>query len=100
MNQATLAGRLSLAPRSITDIVDALERDGLVDRTPDAHDRRARIVALTPAGRTAFAAAQVVRLEAMNEIFGRLSIRDRTTLVALLATISANLPTGDTTCGQ
>jgi DNA-binding MarR family transcriptional regulator len=100
MNQATLAGRLSLAPRSITDIVDALERDGLVDRTPDAHDRRARIVALTPAGRTAFAAAQVVRLEAMNEIFGRLSVRDRTTLVALLATISANLPTGDTTCGQ
>jgi DNA-binding MarR family transcriptional regulator len=100
MNQATLAGRLSLAPRSVTDIVDGLERDGLVDRALDANDRRARIVTLTPAGRAAFAAAQVVRLEAMNEIFGRLSATDRTTLVALLATISANLPSGDVTCGQ
>jgi DNA-binding MarR family transcriptional regulator len=50
MNQATLAGRLNLAPRSVTEIVDALERDGLVARAADAHDRRARIVTLTAAG--------------------------------------------------
>ena len=32
MNQATLAGLLGHAPRSVTETVDALERDGLVER--------------------------------------------------------------------
>lgn len=100
MNQATLAGRLSLAPRSVTEIVDVLERDGLLSRTADANDRRARIVGLTAAGRDAFAAAQVVRLETMDEIFGSLSATDRATLVALLARISTKLPSGDINCGQ
>jgi DNA-binding MarR family transcriptional regulator len=39
MNQATLAGVLGFAPGSVTDTVDALERDGLVRRTEDPHDR-------------------------------------------------------------
>ncbi len=42
MNQSTLAGLLGFAPRSVTDTVDALERDGLVTRTEDEHDRRQR----------------------------------------------------------
>ena len=32
MNQATLAGLLGFAPRSVTETVDGLERDGLVQR--------------------------------------------------------------------
>jgi DNA-binding MarR family transcriptional regulator len=100
MNQATLAGLLGFAPRSVTDTVDALERDGLVTRTDDANDRRARIVALTPAGRDAYAAAQVVRQKVMNEIFGTLGAGERATLVGLLATIRTNLPSGDITCGN
>jgi DNA-binding MarR family transcriptional regulator len=100
MNQATLAGLLGLAPRSVTDIVDALERDGLVARTDDKADRRARIVALTPAGHDAFATAQVARGKAMDEIFGSLSARERASLAALLTTIRANLPSGDSSCGR
>jgi DNA-binding MarR family transcriptional regulator len=95
MNQATLAGLLGFAPRSVTDTIDALERDGLVARTEDENDRRARIVALTPAGRNAFEAAQVVRLKTMNEIFGSLSARERSALVALLTTIRTNLASGE-----
>lgn len=98
MNQATLAGLLGFAPRSITETVDALERDGLVVRTEDEKDRRARIVALTPAGEEACAAAQLVRMKAMDEIFGTLSARDRATFVGLLSTINTNLPSGDATC--
>jgi DNA-binding MarR family transcriptional regulator len=100
MNQATLAGLLGFAPRSVTDTVDALERDGLVTRTEDKADRRARIVALTPAGRDALGAAQVTRGKAMNEIFGSLSARERATLAALLATIGKNLPSGDSGSGH
>jgi DNA-binding MarR family transcriptional regulator len=99
MNQATLAGLLGFAPRSVTDTIDALERDGLVVRTEDERDRRARIVALTPAGRNAFEAAQVVRTKTMNEIFGSLSARERSALAALLTTIRTNLLSGDNSCG-
>jgi DNA-binding MarR family transcriptional regulator len=100
MNQATLAGLLGFAPRSVTDVVDALERDGLVVRTEDEHDRRARIVALTPAGHDALAAAQLTRHKAMDEIFGSLSDRERASLAALLTKIRTNLPSGDSSCGQ
>ncbi len=100
MNQATLAGLLGFAPRSITDTVDALERDGMVIRSEDKCDRRARIVALTPAGHEAFAAAQITKLEAMDRIFGCLSARERGTFVSLLNRIRTNLPSGDSTCGD
>jgi DNA-binding MarR family transcriptional regulator len=98
MNQAKLAGLLGFAPRSVTDTVDALERDGLVTRADDENDRRARIVALTPAGHDAFASAQVVRLKAMEEIFGSLSTAERDSFVALLGKIRTNLPSGEDSC--
>jgi DNA-binding MarR family transcriptional regulator len=94
MNQATLAGLLGLAPRSVTEAIDWLERDELVVRTLDANDRRARIVALTAAGLQACGAAETARLQAMNETFGRLPPADRATLAALLTTIRSTLPSG------
>jgi DNA-binding MarR family transcriptional regulator len=100
MNQATLAALLGFAPRSVTDILDALERDGMVARTEDKADRRAHIVALTPAGHDAFATAQLTRCKAMDEIFGSLSARERASLAALLNTIRTNLPSGDSSCGH
>ena len=100
MNQATLAGLLGFAPRSITETIDALERDGLVTRQEDPNDRRARIVALTPDGSDALAAALVVRAKAMGEIFGTLSPPERSRLIALLTTVRENLASGDNRCGQ
>ncbi|HEY2043428.1 MAG TPA: MarR family winged helix-turn-helix transcriptional regulator [Jatrophihabitans sp.] len=100
MNQATLAGLLGFAPRSVTETVDGLERDGLVTRTDDPHDRRARIVALTAPGREALEAAMTVRSKTMNEIFGVLSTAERAQLVSLLTTIRTNLVQGETDCGN
>ena len=42
---------LRIAPRSATEVVDALEERGLVERRPDPADRRATLVALTDARR-------------------------------------------------
>ena len=95
MNQATLAGLLGVAPRSVTDTVDGLERDGFVIRADDANDRRARIVEMTPSGRDALACVQAVRLKAMDDIFGTLSAQQRATLASLLTTIRVNLPSGE-----
>jgi DNA-binding MarR family transcriptional regulator len=50
-----LSTAVGVRPRTITGFVDALEADGWVERRPDPDDRRATIVALTPAGQTAFA---------------------------------------------
>jgi DNA-binding MarR family transcriptional regulator len=46
-----LADDLAMTPRNITGLVDHLERDGLVERVPDADDRRSVRAKLTPAGR-------------------------------------------------
>jgi DNA-binding MarR family transcriptional regulator len=51
----TLSEAVGVRPRTITGLVDALEADAWVERRPDPGDRRATIVALTPAGQTAFA---------------------------------------------
>ena len=98
MNQATLAGLLGFAPRSVTDTVDALERDGLVTRKDCPNDRRARIVALTRAGHDARHSAEVVRNKAMEELFGSLSAADRATLVTLLTKVRSDLPSGEDSC--
>jgi DNA-binding MarR family transcriptional regulator len=45
-----LAERLNVVPRTITDVIDVLERDGLVQRVPDPADRRSTRAELTEAG--------------------------------------------------
>lgn len=52
-----LAGAQNLVPRTITGLIDNLERDGLVRRVPDPLDRRSIRAQLTKAGRA--------RIEAM-----------------------------------
>jgi DNA-binding MarR family transcriptional regulator len=42
--------RLQLHPTSVTNIVDRLEKDSLVQRTPHPTDRRTTLVAITEAG--------------------------------------------------
>jgi DNA-binding MarR family transcriptional regulator len=98
MKQATLAGLLGFAPRSVTETVDVLEREGLVTRAEDPNDRRARIVSLTESGHEACATAAAVRTKTMNEIFGVLSPTERAQLVSLLSTVRTNLVQGDTDC--
>ena len=55
-----LAERLGADPPYVTLIVDDLEQRGLVQRTPHPQDRRAKLVALTAAGRAAAARADAV----------------------------------------
>jgi len=53
-----LADRLQADPPYVTLMVDDLEKRGLVQRLPHPEDRRAKLVQLTPAGRTAVARAE------------------------------------------
>jgi DNA-binding MarR family transcriptional regulator len=98
MNQAALAVRLGFAPRSVTDAVDALLRDGLVDRYADPTDRRARIIELTPAGSTALARALKVKLEIFDRTFGTLHPDTRSELAALLTSVGRTIPSATGAC--
>jgi DNA-binding MarR family transcriptional regulator len=55
-----LAARLNADPPNVTVIVDDLEQRGLVQRTPHPHDRRAKLVQLTKAGRSVAARADAI----------------------------------------
>ena len=48
MPQARLAQLLGIAPPSVVRLVDRMERDGWVQRTEDAADRRVKLVAPSP----------------------------------------------------
>jgi DNA-binding MarR family transcriptional regulator len=82
--QSVLAADMGLAPHSITDIVDGLERQGLAERRPDATDRRAKLVAITEAGQICLDVAMGIRERLLTQIFGALGEADRATLLRLL----------------
>jgi MarR family transcriptional regulator for hemolysin len=49
--QSELAEMLDLQPISLTRLLDRLAQNGLIERRPDPHDRRANRLYLTPAAR-------------------------------------------------
>ncbi len=84
MRLGELAQHLRVAPRSVTDVVDALEERGLAERTPDPTDRRAQVVGLTPEGRRLVDEVDTARRSGAEAHFGRLSERDRASLRRIL----------------
>jgi DNA-binding MarR family transcriptional regulator len=87
VRQNVLAADLGLSPHSITDIVDGLERQGLAERLPDPTDRRAKLVAITKAGRSCLTIAHATRERLLRQIFGTLTEEDRATFLRLLDTL-------------
>lgn len=84
---STLSEHLGIAPRSTTEVVDALEQRGFVARRPDPDDRRATLVEVTAEGREAGVAMRTARTQQADEVFARLSEADRGRLAAILHTL-------------
>jgi DNA-binding MarR family transcriptional regulator len=80
-----LAERLRCVKSNVTQLVDRLEADGLVNRTADPNDRRSRLAVLTDAGRKAYARGSQIQAEAERELFGALTAEETSTLHRLLA---------------
>ncbi len=79
-----LAGSLMVTSGGMTAIIDRLERQGLVARTPHPNDRRGVLVALTDEGRELADRAMEAHVATEHELLGALSDQDRTRLAALL----------------
>jgi DNA-binding MarR family transcriptional regulator len=81
MRLSALSDHLHIAPRSATEVVDALESRDLVRRRPDPDDRRATLVELTGHGTIVLDA---IRGTESERVFGRLSPADRAHLARIL----------------
>jgi DNA-binding MarR family transcriptional regulator len=85
-----LGAKTLLSRTQVSRVVDALQARGLVARTPSPHDARSVGVALTPAGRDAFAEADATRRAALAEVFDeRLDETDIAALEAAWAKLKA-----------
>ena len=74
-----LSEHLRIAPRSATEVVDALEEARLVERRPDPDDRRA-----TPRGAEVMEAIRAARAAEADDFFARLDEADRAALADIL----------------
>jgi DNA-binding MarR family transcriptional regulator len=89
IKQARLAEELGLAARSITQALEAMERDGLVRRVPDGADRRAKVVTVTDRGARALADGEAAGDEILRRIFGGLGMDQLERLDEALAVVDA-----------
>jgi enoyl-CoA hydratase/carnithine racemase/DNA-binding MarR family transcriptional regulator len=85
LTMGELSRRLMVSGGNVTSIVTGLERDGLVRRRSPAHDRRTSYVALTEAGRTAFAEMARAHERWINELLADVGDEDVDALTDLLA---------------
>jgi DNA-binding MarR family transcriptional regulator len=79
-----LAAAARLSKQAMTGLVKRCEADGLVEREPDALDRRAFNVRLTSRGHELRAAAEEVLDELDEELARALGARDRDALIRAL----------------
>lgn len=99
-NQAAIADQLGIDRTVMTSIIDALEANGLVRRTPDPRDRRARQITLTEAGvaRLTGLAERVRQVD--DDLLAGLSEEDatllRTSLIHVAKGLAEHKPGGNT----
>jgi len=84
MRQSELSDRLKIAPRSTTEVIDALQARDLAGRRPDPDDRRATLVELTEHGTNVLDAIREARGSEVERVFGRLSQTDQAHLARIL----------------
>ena len=87
MRPSELADALRIAPRSATEVVDALEQRGWVRREPDPTDRRATRLVPTDDGRQLVERIDDVRREASQRVLDVLTPAQRRTLHEILAVV-------------
>ncbi len=91
MRMGDLAAALSITPRTVTTLVDALEKDGLLVRLPDPTDRRATLLELTPTARAHAEQVHAVQHDLSEEVVASLDATQRRQFLDLLLRLQDDL---------
>ena len=86
-----IAEVFGLAPRTVTDTLDGMERQGLVRREPDPKDRRAKQIVITDEGRRALAATEPLRRDLLGQVLGSLTSNEQDEFARMLAKLEGAL---------
>lgn len=84
ITQQELAERLLVTKGNVCGVLDRMESAGLVERRPDAKDRRANRIHLTRQGRAALHGAFPAHLGMIQRCFETLSLAEQRTLHQLV----------------
>ncbi|HSC90778.1 MAG TPA: MarR family transcriptional regulator [Gaiellaceae bacterium] len=94
LSNAQLARRAYMTPQSMIEVIDALERKGLIRRGPHPNHRRVYPATLTAKGRRVLAACDVAVEEMEEEMLAELDTDERETLLASLKICVRSLHAG------
>ena len=92
MTQRTIGQRLVVSASDMTGLIDRLERRGLVRRQPARHDRRKKLLRITPHGVKQLEAVWPHHVEAITRLCQVLSDEESERLVATMAKLRAQCP--------
>ena len=86
--QTELARMVGLDKTTMVVTMDELEAAGLAERRPAPADRRARVIAVTPAGRKKLKQAEQIGDRIREDVLSALPEEDRETFVDALTTLA------------
>ncbi|WP_438484958.1 MarR family winged helix-turn-helix transcriptional regulator [Streptomyces sp. S186] len=89
VSQAELGRTVGIDPKDIVAIVNDLQKDGLVSRTPDPKDRRKNAIGISADGKRRLRRTERLGDAANAELTAALSDEERAQLIALLTRIVA-----------
>jgi DNA-binding MarR family transcriptional regulator len=90
--QQQIGSAMGIDPSTMVSLVDQLESAGLAKRRPQAQDRRAREVLITPKGRLTLKRGRELATEVEDDVLQGLSPAERRRLVTLLRKAFAAAP--------
>lgn len=98
--QTELAREIGLDKTTMVVTVDELEAAGLAERKLSKHDRRARVIGVTPAGRRKLRQAEEISARIQHDVLGELPAREREALLNGLCRLVSGRLSEPVECSQ
>lgn len=89
--QAVLADRMGVEPMTLSAYLDRLEVHGLIVRTTDPTDRRAKVISPTPAAEVIFERVRPLAMEVYDKMTAGLNAEELRVIDTALVKMRANL---------
>lgn len=91
LRMGELSRRMMVTGGNVTGIADQLEKEKLVERVHDQHDRRSYSVKLTPEGLASFQKMAAVHEQWIDELLQGLETEEKNMLIQLLSKVKATI---------